>query len=129
MKKEIFYFKICVSIFPCIFIIRYFDNIRFVYFYSYCYSTAFSYYGMFVSLVLEFSSAGTMFLDNNLINICLNIPSSVVWCPHTNEFRFVFTSSCLWEGSCLIYVICVCLRSVVSTYTVLYFRFVCLRLV
>jgi hypothetical protein len=27
--------------------------------------------------------------------------------PHTNDVRFVFTSSCLWEGSCLIYVICV----------------------
>jgi hypothetical protein len=33
--------------------------------------------------------------------------------------RFVFTSSCLWEGSCLIYIICVCLRIVVSnTYCV-----------
>jgi hypothetical protein len=33
--------------------------------------------------------------------------------------RFVFTSSCLWEGSYLIYIICVCLRIVVSnTYCV-----------
>ena len=40
------------------------------------------------------------------------------------EFRFVFTSSCLWEGSCLIYVICVCLRIVVSnTYCVVFFVF------
>ena len=31
-------------------------------------------------------------------------------------FQFVFTSSCVYEGSCLIYVICVCL-------------FVCLRIV
>ena len=29
--------------------------------------------------------------------------------PHKNDVRFVFTSSCLQEGSCLIYVICVCL--------------------
>ena len=33
----------------------------------------------------------------------------------------VFTSSCLWEGSCLIYVIFVCLRIVVSnTYCVVF---------
>jgi hypothetical protein len=35
--------------------------------------------------------------------------------------RFVFTSSCLYEGSCLIYVICVCLRMMVSnTYFVVF---------
>jgi hypothetical protein len=28
-------------------------------------------------------------------------------CSASNDVRFVFTSSCLWEGSCLIYVICV----------------------
>jgi hypothetical protein len=38
-----------------------------------------------------------------------------------NDVRFVFISSCLWEGSCLIYVICVCFRIVVSnTYCVDY---------
>ena len=31
-----------------------------------------------------------------------------------NDVRIVFTSSCLYEGSCLIYVICVCLRMLVS---------------
>jgi hypothetical protein len=31
-----------------------------------------------------------------------------------NDVRFVFTPSCLLEDSCLIYVICVCLRIVVS---------------
>ena len=44
--------------------------------------------------------------------------SSVLWSPlrfpHRNDFRFVFTSSCSYEGSCLIHVICVCLRLVVS---------------
>ena len=33
---------------------------------------------------------------------------------YENDVRFFFTSSCLWEGSCSIYVICVCLRVVVS---------------
>jgi hypothetical protein len=56
-----------------------------------------------------------------------------LWCPlripHNNDVRFVFTSRCLYEGSCLISVICVCLRIVVSnTYSgVLCFWFVCLR--
>ena len=51
------------------------------------------------------------------------------WCPwqflHKNDVRFVFTSSCLKEGSCLIYVICVCLRIVVSNahYVVVLFFF------
>ena len=45
--------------------------------------------------------------------------------PHKNDFQFVFTSSCLYESSCLIYVICVCLRILVSnTYVVLCFCFV-----
>ena len=44
--------------------------------------------------------------------------------PHKNYVRFVFTSSCLKEGSCLIYVICVCLRVMVSnTYCVVLFLF------
>jgi hypothetical protein len=38
-----------------------------------------------------------------------------------NDVRFVFTSSCLWEGSCLIYVICDYLRILVSnTYCVMF---------
>jgi hypothetical protein len=38
------------------------------------------------------------------------------------EVRFIFTSSVLYEGSCLIYVICICLRIVVAkTYCVLCF--------
>jgi hypothetical protein len=36
--------------------------------------------------------------------------SSVLWCPlrfpHKNDVRFVFTSSCLYDGLCLIYVSC-----------------------
>ena len=52
--------------------------------------------------------------------MCLYVLSSVLWCPlrfpHKNDVRFVFTSSAV---VCLIYVICVCLRIVVSnTYCV-----------
>jgi len=40
---------------------------------------------------------------------------SVLWCPlrfpHKNDVRFVFTTSCLSEGSCLIYV-CLCYSGV-----------------
>jgi len=50
--------------------------------------------------------------------ICLYVLSSVLWWPlrfpHNNDVRFVFTFSCLLEGECLIYVICVCLPIVVS---------------
>ena len=39
--------------------------------------------------------------------------------PYRNDVRFVFTSSCLWDRSCFMYVICVCLHIVVSnTYLV-----------
>ena len=45
--------------------------------------------------------------------MCLDILSSVLWCLFLfllkNDVQFVFTSSCLYECSCLIYVICVCL--------------------
>ena len=34
--------------------------------------------------------------------------------PNKNDIRFVFSSSCLQERACLVYVICVCLRIVVS---------------
>jgi hypothetical protein len=58
--------------------------------------------------------------------MCHYLQSSVLWCPlwfpHKNYVWFAFTSSCLQEGSCLIYVICVCLRIVVSnTYCVVFF--------
>jgi len=50
--------------------------------------------------------------------MCLYVLSCVLWCPlwfpHQYNVWFVFTPSGLWEGSCLIYVICVCLRIVVS---------------
>jgi len=50
--------------------------------------------------------------------MCLYLLSSVLWCPlrlpHKNNVRFVFTTSCLYEGSCLIYVFCVCLLILVS---------------
>jgi len=50
--------------------------------------------------------------------MCLYVLSSMLWCPlrfpYNNYVRFVFTSNFLYEGSCLIDVICVCLRLVVS---------------
>ena len=50
--------------------------------------------------------------------MCIYVRISVLWCslrfPHKNEVRFVSTSSCLYDASCLIYVICVHLRIVVS---------------
>jgi len=57
--------------------------------------------------------------------MCLYLLCSVLWCQlrfqHKNYVRFVFISSCLYEGSCLIYVICVWLRIVVSnTYCVVF---------
>ena len=46
---------------------------------------------------------------------CVNICKTTF---HKNDIRFVFTFSCLYDGSCLIY-FCVCLRIVVSnTYCV-----------
>ena len=58
--------------------------------------------------------------------LCLYVPSSVLWCPlrftHSNDVWFVFTSTWLQDGSCLIYVICVCSSVVVSnTYCVVFF--------
>ena len=45
--------------------------------------------------------------------MCLYVLDSVLWCPlrfpHKNDVWLVFTSSCLREGACLIYVISVCL--------------------
>jgi hypothetical protein len=57
--------------------------------------------------------------------MCLYVLNFVLWCPlrfsHENDVRFVFTSSCLYERSCIIYVICVCLCIVVSsTYCVVF---------
>ena len=46
--------------------------------------------------------------------MCLYVLGSVLWFPHTSDGWFVFTPSCLLEGSCLINVIGVCLWIVVS---------------
>ena len=44
-----------------------------------------------------------------------------IYVPHKNDVRFLFISSCLYEGSCHIYVICVCLGIVVSnTYCIVF---------
>ena len=41
----------------------------------------------------------------------LYVLNSVLWCAlrflHRNDVRFVFTSSCLYDGPCFIYIICV----------------------
>jgi hypothetical protein len=65
-----------------------------------------------------FTSSCLFYLGSPIM--CLYVLSSVLWCPlrfpHKNDVRFVFTSSAV---VCLIYVICVCLRIVVSnTYCV-----------
>ena len=46
-----------------------------------------------------------------LCYLCLSLPPVVCRRAHVLFILcvFVFTSSCLWEGSCFIYVICVCL--------------------
>ena len=67
-----------------------------------------------------------IFLVFFVLSICRSLCSwFVLWCPllfwHRNDVRIVFASSCVWEGSCLIYVVCVCLRIVVSkTYCVVF---------
>jgi hypothetical protein len=52
----------------------------------------------------------------------LYILSSVLWCPlrfpNRNDVQFVITFSCLEESSCLIYVICICLRKVVLLFLI-----------
>jgi hypothetical protein len=65
-----------------------------------------------------FTSSCLSYLGSPIM--CLYVLSSVLWCPlrfpHKNDVRFVFISSAV---VCLIYVICVCLRIVVSnTYCV-----------
>ena len=41
-------------------------------------------------------------------------PDNVFNTQKTNDIRFLFTSICLYEGPCVINVICLCLRIVVS---------------
>ena len=57
--------------------------------------------------------------------MCLYVLSSVLWCllrfPFKTDVQCVFTSSCLLAGVCHIYVICICLRIVLSnTYCVVF---------
>ena len=57
--------------------------------------------------------------------MCLYVLSSVLWCslwfPLINDVRFFISSGCLYEGSCLIYVICVCLCIMVTnTFSVVF---------
>ena len=57
--------------------------------------------------------------------MCPYVLRSVLWCqlryPNKDDVRFVFPSSYLQEVSCLIYVICICLRIMMSnTYCVVF---------
>ena len=68
--------------------------------------------------------SNTIYIEQSMRNIiicssmCLYVLSSMLWFPlrfpYKNYVRFVFTSNFVYEGSCLIGVICVCLRLVVS---------------
>ena len=62
--------------------------------------------------------------------MCLSVLSVVLWgplrFPRGRDVRFVFVSSGLCEGSCLVFIVCVCLRVVVSnTYCVAFFFVLC----
>ena len=56
--------------------------------------------------------------------MCLYVLGSALWFLHSSDGWFVFTSSCLEKDSCLINVICVCLRIVVSNAHCVRFLFV-----
>jgi hypothetical protein len=63
--------------------------------------------------------------------LCLSLPPVVCRRAHVlfTLFMFVFTSSCLYEGSCLIYVICVSLYLQLFVGGLMsYLRFLCLSL-
>ena len=57
--------------------------------------------------------------------------SSVLWdplrFPYGIDVQLLFASSCLWEGSCIIYIVCIYVRWWCPTHVVL--CFVCIRLV
>ena len=56
--------------------------------------------------------------------LCYYVLSFVLWCPllfpHKNDALFFFASSCLYEGSYLIYVVCICVRIVVLFFSTYY---------
>ena len=75
-------------------------------------------YNVCVSHLFSFLCCPCLYvLSSVLCCPCLYVLSSVLCCPlrfrHKNDVLFVFTSSCLQESACLIYVICVCLRIMV----------------
>ena len=84
-----------------------------------------------VCLYLQLFVGGLMFY---LRYLCLSLPPVVCRRAHVlfTLFVFVFTSSCLQEGSCLIYVICVCLVCLYLQFFVgglmSYLRYLCLSL-
>jgi hypothetical protein len=88
-----------------------------------------------VRLYLQLFVGGLMSYFCYLCLFGSSLPSVVCWRAHVLFMLFVFvwfvfTFSCLLEGSGLIYVICVCLPIVVSnSHIVLCFCFVFLRLV
>ena len=81
-----------------------------------------------VCLYLQLFVGGLM---SYLRYLCLSLPPVVCRRAHVlfTLFVFVFTSSCLQEGSCLIYVICVCLYLQLFVGGLMsYLRYLCLSL-
>ena len=88
--------------------------------------------GCNIDISWEYIKQGLRDVENEIQDVREEMIKDKTWYQHcqvlTSYVRFVFTSSCLYKGSCLIYVICVCLHTVVSnTYFVVFFVF--LRLV
>jgi hypothetical protein len=91
---------------------------------SFCAPCVSSFYGLSIYLVGSVLLIFLVFLCCPIMY--LYILSSVIWCPlrspHKSHVHFVFTYSSFQERSCLINIICVCLRFVVSnTYCVVLF--------
>ena len=87
---------------------------------SFCAPCVSSFYGLSIYLVGSVLLIFLVFLCCPIMY--LYILSSVLWCPlrfpNRNDVQFVITFSCLEESSCLIYVICICLRKVVLLFLI-----------
>ena len=76
----------------------------------------------FVLLITIINVCTFFSLDGRIFcNLVHGITEIRVGCPHKDDVRFVFTCSCLQGASWIIYIICICLRIVVSnTYCVVF---------
>ena len=96
---------------------------------SFCVPCVSSFYRLSINLVGSVLLIFLVFLCCPIMY--LYILSSVLWCqlrfPNRNDVQFVFTFSCLEESSCLIYVICICLRKVVLLFCLSSSFFLCAR--